>query len=133
MRKQYDFTDSVRNPYAKHCMGIAIRLADSCVYTIATPQHLLDASKNQWPRPELKRWVGAAELLKKARHAGRELSILFSDSGDCSKLIAWSVLLSVIVTTKGTYYTIGQLCHPERHVRVKIANIISIANKHAGF
>lgn len=88
---------------------MAVQLDDSCVYTIATPERLLEASKFQMPLHESKRWVGAAEHLKNAHNAGRELPIVFADSRDCSKLIAWSVLRSVAVTTKETHYTIGQL------------------------
>lgn len=88
---------------------MAVQLDDSCVYTIATPERLLEASKFQMPLHESKRWVGAAEYLKNAHNAGRELPIVFADSRDCSKLIAWSVLRSVAISPKETHYTIGRL------------------------
>lgn len=89
---------------------MAVQLDDSCVYTIATPERLLEASRFQMPLHESKRWVGAAECLKNAQNAGRELPIVFADSRDCSKLIAWSLLRSVVLAPKETHYTIGQLC-----------------------
>ena len=88
---------------------MAVQLDDSCVYTIATPERLLEASKSQMPLHESRRWVGAAEHLNSAVKAGLELPIVFADSRDCSKLIAWSVLRSVNVTPKETHYVIGQL------------------------
>ena len=88
---------------------MSVKLDDSCVYTIATPARLLEASKYQTPLHELKPWVGAAENLKVANSAGLELPIIFADARDCSKLIAWSVLRSVVIDPKGTHYKIGQL------------------------
>jgi hypothetical protein len=88
---------------------MSVQLDDYCVYTIAIPERLLEASKSQMPLHERKRWVGAAEHLRNAKNAGRELPIVFADARDCSKLIAWSVLRSVAVGPKETHYTIGQL------------------------
>lgn len=88
---------------------MAVQLDDSCVYTIATPERLLEASKTQMPLHENRRWVGAAEHLNSSSKAGLELPIVFADSRDCSKLIAWSVLRSVNITPKETHYVIGRL------------------------
>ncbi len=93
---------------------MAVKLDDSCVYTIATVERLLEASKFQMPLHESKRWVGAAANLEKAQKAGRELPIVFADSRDCSKLIAWSILRSVVITPKETHYSIGPLWAVQR-------------------
>lgn len=88
---------------------MAVQLDDPCIYTIATPERLLEASKYQLLLPESRRWVSAAEHLKNARKAGRELPIVFADARDCSKLIAWSVLRSIVISPKETHYIIGKL------------------------
>lgn len=88
---------------------MAVRIGDSCVYTIATPERLLEASKYQTPLHESRSWSSAKELLRNAHRAHLELPILFADSRDCSRLIAWSVLRSVVLGHKETHYVIGKL------------------------
>ncbi len=88
---------------------MAVQLDDKCVYTIATPERLLEASNDQLPLLESQPWTSAAEYLKNAHLAGRELPIAFADARDCSKLIAWSVLRSIAIVEKETHYGIGQL------------------------
>lgn len=88
---------------------MTVLLDDSCVYTIATPERLLEASRSEMPLHESKRWVTGAALLKKARGNGRDLPIVFADARDCSTLIGWSVVRSISVTVTGTHYTIGPL------------------------
>lgn len=88
---------------------MTVLLNGSCVYTIATPDRLLDASQSDTPLHESKRWVTAVKLLHDAHVIGRELPILFADARDCSALIGWSVVRSINVTAHGTHYTIGPL------------------------
>lgn len=88
---------------------MAKELLDRCVYTIALPQRLLEAARDGTPLHEAKRWVGAKELLLEAGETQRNLAILFADSRDCSRLIAWSVLRSIDVSPNGSQYSIGPL------------------------
>jgi hypothetical protein len=89
--------------------NMTVRLSDSCVYTIATLERLLEASRSGTPLHESKHWVKAAKLLRGARKLGRKLPIVFADARDCSAIIAWSILHSINVTARGTHYTIGRL------------------------
>ncbi|HET8940704.1 MAG TPA: HNH endonuclease [Rudaea sp.] len=91
-----------------------VRLHEACVYTIATPEHLLEASQSETLLHESKRWVTAATLLADAQGHVRELPIVFADSRDCSILIGWSVVRSINVTVRGTHYAIGPLWHVPR-------------------
>ena len=86
-----------------------IILDKSCVYTIATPERLIEASKTATPLYETKRWITAKTLLKNAKKSDIELPIVFADARDCSKLIGWSVIRTINVTNKGTHYTISNL------------------------
>ena len=89
--------------------AMTVLLDESCVYTIATPERLLNASQSETPLYESKRWVTAAKLLHAAHGIGCELPIVFADAKDCSALIGWSVVHSINVTAHGTHYTIGPL------------------------
>jgi len=86
-----------------------MRLFDSCVYTIATPEHLLDASQTELPLHEGKRWVKALDLLIDARDSGCDLPIVFADSRYPTTLIGWSVVRSISVSATGTDYTIDSV------------------------
>ena len=88
---------------------MTVLLDEVCVYTIATPERILEASQSETPLHESKRWVRAATLLHDARGIGRELPIVFADARDCSTLIGWSVIRSINVTARGTHYAIGPL------------------------
>lgn len=84
-------------------------LDESCVYTIATWERLVEASKDHTPLLESKRWITAKTLLRNARGSGRELPIIFADARDCSALMGWSVVQSISISASGTRYTIGPL------------------------
>jgi hypothetical protein len=86
----------------------AIKLSDSCVYTIATMEHVSSAV-DTGKLHEGKRWTKALELLHAARKADRELPVLIADATHVNTIIAWSVLRSISITDKGTDYTIGEL------------------------
>jgi hypothetical protein len=99
------------------------QLYEHCVYTIALPGKLVDASRKGAPLPEARQWVTGARLWQQARDSKTELPVLFADSRDCSKLIAWSILKSVRVRDSGTRYTIGKLWKLEgrkpQHLRLR--------------
>ncbi|MCC6901406.1 MAG: HNH endonuclease [Polyangiaceae bacterium] len=84
------------------------QLGAEAVYTIATPDRLARAAKHGEPIAEGKRWVKARALME-ALPPGTEMPILFADSRDCSRLIAWSVLRDVEVHGARTRYRIGPL------------------------
>ena len=88
---------------------MAYALTDSAVYTIAAPERLLASKDAVDFLFEGKRWVKAAELHAAAQAAGQLVPIMFADSRDGSRLIAWSVLQDVQVGDKGTHYKIGTL------------------------
>ena len=81
----------------------------SSVYTIALPARLAQASRDGTELHESKRWVSAMAMLESARLAGCIVPIVFADSRDCSRLIAWSELQRVEVSESGTRYWIGPL------------------------
>jgi hypothetical protein len=84
-------------------------LAASAVYTIASPERLFAAADGADFLFEGKRWVKAVELRAAASEVGEHVAILFADSRDCSRLIAWTVLVDVVVGALGTNYRIGPL------------------------
>jgi hypothetical protein len=92
--------DELMNPLA---------LDDACVYTIKAPERLLEASADEVPLFEAKRWVTARTLLADAQERDVSLPIIFANARDCSRLIAWSVLRSIVVGEKGTHYRIAGL------------------------
>lgn len=108
-------------------------LFDSCVYTIALPQRLVEASRDKTPLAEAKRWAGARAMLQDARDSQRDLAILFADSRDCSKLIAWSVLRSVDVSPTGTQYAIGSLLAVPRKRPQDLTRLATGAKIASGF
>jgi HNH endonuclease len=85
------------------------RLADWCVYTIATPERLAAAENESQALTERTKWATAARLYDTACDQATPVAILFADSRDCSELIAWSVLREVALTAQGTSYFIGPL------------------------
>lgn len=100
-------------------MNVAIDTR-ACVYTIALPERILEASRRKTPLHEAKRWIAAREHHQRLGAAAREgaaqkLAILFADSRDCSKLIGWSVLESLVVRPTGTDYMIGKVWGLGRH------------------
>lgn len=78
-------------------------LLDSCIYTIATEDRLLQASSDpsKWLE-ERKRWVRGSELFEQA--AGRAMPIVFADATNTSRLIYWAVLTDLKVIDRGTRF-----------------------------
>ena len=112
---------------------MAVQLDDKCVYTIAAPERLLEASRDQLPLLESQPWTSAAEYLNNAHRAGREFPIVFADARDCSRLIAWSVLRSIAIVEKETHYSIGQLWAVPRSRPQDLRLLNSKKNIAAGF
>ena len=84
-------------------------LFESCVYTIALPWRLVEASRDGTSLREGRRWVTGRQLLREAGKTGANLPVVFADSRDCSKLIAWSLLSEIKVGPSNTRYKIEGL------------------------
>jgi hypothetical protein len=76
-----------------------------CVYTIISPERLIQAARDNKPLHERTRWVTAERLVLH----GRRLAVIFADARECSKLLAWSMLTDVKVIEGGTKFSVAEL------------------------
>jgi len=108
---------------------VKVDLHESCVYTIALPYKLAEASKAGTPMREAKRWVTAENMVQEAKECGRAVPVLFADSRDCRRLVAWSILTAVEINKHGTQYWINQLWGVPRGARPQDVRTISTGEK----
>jgi hypothetical protein len=93
----------------KRDLATQIPLADVCVYTTISPDKLAEAVRNKKPLLETKRWVSALRYIKQARTEGRRLPVVFADSRNCTRLIAWGTLKQIVVRADSTKFTLAGL------------------------
>lgn len=87
------------------------QLFEFSIYTIAHPDKLAKAAsrKHVVSFHEERAWKTGYLLWIKAKAAGSEMSVVFGDATDCSRLLYWGILTGVIIEDKTTRYSVKQM------------------------
>jgi hypothetical protein len=87
------------------------QLFEFSIYTIVHPDKLAKAAsrKRSVSFLEEKAWKTGYLLWIKSKAAGTEMSVVFGDATDCSRLLFWGILTGVAIEDKTTRYSVKQM------------------------
>jgi hypothetical protein len=113
MRSLQVISGPLRFQSGKWCLPIlrSSTFHEAAVYTILHPDKLkqFERKSASGHASEKRRWTRGKQLLEEARAEGLRMPILFADATDCSRLLYWAELDSILLGRSGTRYSFHSL------------------------